>query len=391
MLNSEQLLNTIQEKHNQFSIPPIVIPSYNRPKSKLIKRCVEENIEAFVFVEKSQIEDYAKIIGDSNSVRLIESIEPIVPKRNYINEKMYELGYSNIIVMDDDITQVSRLEPSTTKAGKYKSKCVPISLADMQLIFGYMCNKYSDFGLIGISHDASAFTINLNTCDEIVSYQMIMQVVCINLDIVHKFNLQYESNIWDDFDFMLQMISTGTKVYKIPWVSEGSPSIIKMQSVCYGNELTDKFNKYLIISRNLANKWGQRYIRLQTVRGFPNCRFNWQAIQADINRYGKLIDTNIHFDKIDSVRICDIKYPKIISNTLICSSDVGLVCVDNIVKVAPFVLNHDCADAEVTIDSSEFHCFVERSIMNNQYKLKLDNNIKVVCSHKQLDLFSEVL
>lgn len=299
MLNTTNLIEKI--KLYTGDIPPIVIPSYGRPDSKLIKRCAEEGVLTYVFVKEDQIENYKSQLNNvPDSLNFIPSIEGIIPKRNFINKKMNELGYKNIIVMDDDITLFSYLIPGQTKEGKYKAAKVGIDLLTVQKVFGYYANMFPNYGMMGMSHDASSHFIDLNSIEEITEFGMIMQVVMINTDNVKKYSLEYKADGWDDFDFMLQNINFGLYIYKIQWLTEASPSIIKASSVCYGDEQLQKFNKYLDNSIKLNSKWGDRYVKLQMVRDFPNNRFNWNNIKEDFYSRGNISSYEKN-DKIDYI------------------------------------------------------------------------------------------
>lgn len=288
MLNTTEIFNRIQSTVDASSVPPIVIPSWGRPDSKLIKRCVDEGVNAYVFTGADQLESYSKVIGDSTTVKLIESVEGIIPKRNFVNAEMYRLGYEHIIVMDDDITLLSYLIPGQTKKGDYKAAKVNISLLEMQKMFKYYTDMKPDYSMMGMSHDASSHFVQLDKIEEITAFGMIMQLVCINLKVVNETGATYKADGWDDFDFMLQCINSGHATYKIEWLSEASPSIIKGASVCYGNDMMTKFEKYYNLSTKLQNKWGSKYVRLEMVRDFPNNRFNWSSIKEDFYANGSL-------------------------------------------------------------------------------------------------------
>lgn len=295
MIWSHEILKNIEGKAVTM---PLCIPSYNRPHSTTLKLAVESNVPTYLFIYPEQVEAYKEEMtktGDWSNVTIVECIgfKGIIPKRNFISQHMYSLGFEQIFVFDDDvkeITYVSRPEvlPEDVKGvGNYVVKPgLDTILAMWQYILDELYDEELPWGTSGIAYNGYNGVMEVDTDKAYKLTGMSIVTVALNLKYLHDQKYTFEHG-WDDVNFTFEAMEKGLNLCRIPWITYCLDMKIANESVVRDPEKEFE-NTYNYTLKSLEH-FGEHYIRTYTIRDEMHIRVRWSRIKKSMQEHGRLV------------------------------------------------------------------------------------------------------
>lgn len=228
-LQQNQLMNSqideIVNKSKSINVDdiyPIVCLSYKRGSDastlKILKELSSQGLKCYLFIYDFDAENYREIIDNTDiSVQLCSGFQGVVPKRNYINQRMRELGHDRVFVLDDDIKKLYYVKAfeDEDKLGRFdKVYCDNI---DFFKIWQYYIENYiNDFTLCGIAFNNES--VFCSSPDLVKDCKFNSCIICIDLPSLG--DIKYRAGYgWDDIDFFMQIVLKGLKAYSILFLS----------------------------------------------------------------------------------------------------------------------------------------------------------------------------
>lgn len=113
---TEYLYEYAKEHIPDRDVPPILVPSYNRPDAKLLQRLLEEpELPIILCIRREQEELYSRYKGKCQFL-LLDNVKDIAETRKEII-KQVSPWLKQAFMFDDDINELDYLIPSLTRNG----------------------------------------------------------------------------------------------------------------------------------------------------------------------------------------------------------------------------------------------------------------------------------
>ena len=262
---------------------PIVCVSYLRGSEastvKILEQLAELGHRCYLFIYDSDKHNYINTIENSKvNVQLCSGFKGIVPKRNYVNYKMKQLGFSRIFVLDDDIKKLYLLKASENSEKLYRLDKVYLEYSSIFKIWQtYMELYINKYALCSICHNSEAVFLHHYNLHE--PYRFGSVAISIDLDSIDEF--KYRSGYgWDDVDFFMQLCLNNKLTYRLPFLAYNSGIMLPNTSVA---NVGDK--KWTKLSMQAYREYGilMNYIhKHEQIKCKPNSIKLQQYINSEI-------------------------------------------------------------------------------------------------------------
>ena len=291
---TSDLVNEANLKYKDSLPTPIVIISYKRGgNASSIKLLKDTNLKVFLFVYDDDYENYKEAVESSNNIEVIlcpsKEFRGAAKKRDFVQKNMYEKGYEDYFVLDDDIFALYYTVVGTTKTGKSKAQKVELSPEVFFKTWYYVIHdilketQNYEVTLGGIVSESASWSQDLYKLPVSNNTGRICQIVYINAKNFHDYNIKYvETKSWDDFDVMLQVLNLGLNLSQIRWLTYMGDTMTPNNSVASGGDFT-----WTKKSMRLYQKWGD-CVGFKADKGQLNTTISWSKIKKDIEVLGKL-------------------------------------------------------------------------------------------------------
>lgn len=291
---TSDLVNEANLKYKDSLPAPIVIISYKRGgNASSIKLLKDTNLKVFLFVYDDDYENYKEAVESSNNIEVIlcpsKEFRGAAKKRDFVQKNMYEKGYEDYFVLDDDIFTLYYTVVGTTKTGKSKAQKVELSPEVFFKTWYYVIHdilketQNYEVTLGGIVSESASWSQDLFKLPVSNNTGRICQIVYINAKNFHDYNIKYvETKSWDDFDVMLQVLNLGLNLSQIRWLTYMGDTMTPNNSVASGGDFT-----WTKKSMRLYQKWGD-CVGFKADKGQLNTTISWSKIKKDIEVLGKL-------------------------------------------------------------------------------------------------------
>lgn len=291
---TSDLVNEANLKYKDSLPVPIVIISYKRGgNASSIKLLKDTNLKVFLFVYDDDYENYKEAVESSNNIEVIlcpsKEFRGAAKKRDFVQKNMYEKGYEDYFVLDDDIFTLYYTVVGTTKTGKSKAQKVELSPEVFFKTWYYVIHdilketQNYEVTLGGIVSESASWSQDLFKLPVSNNTGRICQIVYINAKNFHDYNIKYvETKSWDDFDVMLQVLNLGLNLSQIRWLTYMGDTMTPNNSVASGGDFT-----WTKKSMRLYQKWGD-CVGFKADKGQLNTTISWSKIKKDIEVLGKL-------------------------------------------------------------------------------------------------------
>ena len=273
---------------------PVVVISYKRGgNASTLKLLKNTEVPVYLFVYDDDYENYREVVESSNNIEVIlcpsKEFRGAAKKRDFVQKNMYEKGYEDYFVLDDDISTLYYTEVGTTKAGKYKAQKVKLTPKEFFDTWYYVIHdilketQNYEVTLGGIVSESASWSQDLYKLPVSNNTGRICQIVYINAKNFHDYNIKYvETKSWDDFDVMLQVLNLGLNLSQIRWLTYMGDTMTPNNSVASGGDFT-----WTKKSMRLYQKWGD-CVGFKPDKGQLNSTISWSKIKKDLQVLGKL-------------------------------------------------------------------------------------------------------
>lgn len=286
MYRSEYLYRNIDKLIQDSEVFPICVPSYSRPNASLLK--YSKVIPIWLFVREEQLELYKEYQGICKIVPLT-GVYDIGTTRKAIVDYMWNLGYGDIFMLDDDIYLLSFRYPGFSKSGKelMKLHCDDsgntswdVSLAVFKM---WVWMIYNSSDKVTISGAGRLFDWwNIRYKDVPFAYNSSTPIQCIHLNIsnLKKHGIQYESNAVDgaeDYALQYKIMSKGLYSVLYKDLAYDSARVNKAAGGNQTDDIVEKYTKYVqLFNDNVLNPEDIYRVGTKVSKsGFPSITFKW--------------------------------------------------------------------------------------------------------------------
>lgn len=294
LYKSQRLAEYVQT--DQFSrvhpeIWPICIPSYNRPKPKILDS-VYEDLPLVFFVRKEQIPQY-RYLRKRFRVIPITGVSNIGQTRAKIVKWAHVKGYNNIFMLDDDISSVDYMYPDMTKGGNLCMRASRLNaglpLKGLNPIAFRMWQAYIDAldpetTITAPLYRPDSWHMKYANAAPQYNSGSVIQCIHLNIENLYNANLQYESSdIVGNEDLALQfrVMEAGLKTAVITDLEYDCPPINSHPGGCENasgySDPSERYEKYC--SLFFENVSGENHpgVGLKISRaGFKSIKLNWK-------------------------------------------------------------------------------------------------------------------
>lgn len=283
----------VEEAKNHDLLAPVVIISYKRGgEAQSIKLLKNSGVKVFLFVYDDDYENYRSAVESSNNIEVVLCPSALfrgaAKKRDFVQETMYNKGFEDYFVLDDDISMLYHTEEGKTKLGKYKAQKIETDPLSFFKTWHYTIHNLIDYEVTlgGIIPEFISWSQDLYKIPVSNKTGRVCQIVYINAKKFHDYNIKYtEVKAWDDFDVMLQVLNLGLNLSIIPWLTYSGDTMTPKKSVASGGDFT-----WTKKSMRLYQKWGE-CVGFKADKGQLNTTINWSKIKKDLKILGRLNPT----------------------------------------------------------------------------------------------------
>ena len=278
------IINKAKNIYSPDKIAPVVIISYKRGgMASSIQLMKNTKILTYLFVYDDDYNNYAEEINTSSNLKVVlcpsKEFRGAAKKRDFVQKNMFEAGYEDYFILDDDISKLYYTRPGMTKSGKYKAEKVEITPEEFFATWYYIIHNIADYtpALSGIISESSSWCQNLESLPYYTKSGRICQIAYINAKLFNNYNIKYKNiAAWDDFDVQLQVYKAGLDTLNIGWLTYSGDTMTPKKSIASGGDYT-----WTKKSMNLYKTWGD-YVGFKVDKGQLNSTFKWSKIKKDL-------------------------------------------------------------------------------------------------------------
>lgn len=285
-----QHINTLVKDTDVF---PICVPSYNRPNAPVLRYV--DIIPITLFIRREQEELY-KDYKDKCNIVLLDNVTEIGTTRKAIVDWAISKGYSDIFMMDDDISCTDYLLPSVSSTSSNEfmrlNKTIqgkPYSI-DFQFFKMWVwligrCSSKLTISAPGAKSDW--WNIRYKNSKTLYNSGSTIQLIHLNIDNLVKAGINYvDTNIGgtEDYTLQYQVMAAGLYtcifkdlVYCVPGVGSGSGGNTNNE------ELIQKYQRFIkLFQDNILQDQDKNKVTTKVSKGgIPSIKFNWNRWKSD--------------------------------------------------------------------------------------------------------------
>ena len=289
MYRSELLYKYAQEHIRDQDVFPVLVPSYNRPTATLLQKALlEPEFPLVLCIRREQEELYAQYKGRL-SIMILDNVSDLSQTRESIVQQVSPY-YSDIFMLDDDISLLDYQFPSLTKNGKESmrpsSTCYGKKPRMIDILKMWMCSLMWDpqrdrIALSSIGYKPDCWSIDNANKPNKYNSGVISQCIHINTRLIQTHDIHYKPMLEvgvEDYSYQFDAMSAGllTTVYKD--LLYNCPAINSVAGGCenaHGMDHETRYKMYLeVAKKHYGNHPGMRYVATKRT-GFETVKFNW--------------------------------------------------------------------------------------------------------------------
>lgn len=280
---------------------PIIIPSYNRPLSNIVKVFVKNDIEnirwpVYIFVRESQRKLYEEV-SENKYCNIVsfpdEEICNAGLVRRKMNEYIHNKGFKAAFSLDDDLVGIGYTEMGKTKSGKDSAKIVRDSnifrvLSMWQISMDYAINKYNVM-MSGLMPMFISWKPEYTTPDQSMLWNrgLPSQAVCLNIDGLMNNDLLYEDNNvcgHEDISLTIKCIEKGKTICVFPFMAHSAPTM-SIENWDF-NSMRERFS---IQQERMINRYGYiDWVSFVEKRDLPQVVIKWPKARKYLEEIGTM-------------------------------------------------------------------------------------------------------
>lgn len=286
---SELLYEYAKEHIRDQDVPPVFVPSYNRPDATILRRLlVEPEFPIVLCIRREQEELYAQW-KNKCSIMLLDGVNDIAQTRREIIRQV--APYVNRMFMfDDDITELDFLLPSTTKTGtkamrtsKLHTGTPPrwIDILKMWVCLVDQCKPELTLSTIAYRPDSW----HIENANKDIEYNSGACIQCILIDTKNltKNDIQYRSHEEagnEDYALQFDIMSKGLLTTVFTDLMYNCPAVNSHPGGCQNangySDAHERYKWYVSCAKNYYKDHpGIRYVTTKRT-GIESVKFIWK-------------------------------------------------------------------------------------------------------------------
>lgn len=291
---SEYLYEYAKEHIPDRDVPPILVPSYNRPDAKLLQRLIEEpELPIILCIRREQEELYSRWKGKCKFL-LLDNVHDIAETRAEI-VRLVSPWLKSAFMFDDDINELDYLIPSLTRNGvesmrtsKLKTKYVArfIDILKMWMCLNEQCDKKLTVSTPLYRPDS--WHIKNKDAETRYNNGACIQCIWLNLENLKYAGINYKPHNEvgnEDYAIQFDIMSAGLLSAVFTDLMYGCPAVNSHPGGCENaNGYSDAFERYRwYVSRAklyYGDHPGIKYVTTKRT-GIESVKFNWKYWRID--------------------------------------------------------------------------------------------------------------
>ena len=286
---SELLYEYAKEHIRDQDVPPVLVPSYNRPDAKLLQRLlVEPELPIILCIRREQEEMYSRWKGKCHFL-LLENVHDIAETRAEII-RLVSPWLKTAFMFDDDICELDYLIPSLTCNGKEAmrvSKCDGnqrprhIDVLKMWLCLVEQCDKR--LTISSPLYRPDSWHLKNKNADTVYNNGACIQCVYLNIENLLKHNITYKPHAVvgnEDYALQFDTMSSGLLTTVFTDLEYGCPAVNSHPGGCENangySDANERYRWYVSCAKSYyGNHPGIKYTTTRRT-GMESVKFNWK-------------------------------------------------------------------------------------------------------------------
>lgn len=273
-------------------VPPIFVPSYNRPNPIILSHLsVEPELKIVLCVRREQYEMYKHWEGKVYSIMLLDNVNDLGETRMRILENIQD-AYSHIFMWDDDINRIDYLVPSITSGGKEAMRRSGIHFnrpedrwTDLLKLWMYYMYKLNDPKLAISSplYRPDSWHMKNANADLKINSGACIQCVWLNVCLLRENGINYHPNREvgvEDYAIQFDAMNKGLHTTMITDMLYECPPINTQSGGCENAngyaDPTERYKWYIELSKKYYNGHPGVLYKMTSSGKFESVKFNWK-------------------------------------------------------------------------------------------------------------------
>lgn len=290
MYRSEEYFQIAKDLIPDEQVPPIFVPSYNRPNPKILERlAVEPELKIVLCIRREQSELYRHWEGKV-AFMYLNNVSEIGETRKQIIENCLPY-YSNIFLFDDDINRIDYTMPSITATGGKAMRRAGLHYhrpedrwTDQLKLWLYYILLEND-PKIAISspiYRPDSWHLEFANAPQKLNSAACIQCIWLNLEFLKEHKINYRPNYVcgnEDYALQFEIMYNGGKALTVTDMLYECPQINSSAGGCENaSGISDpkaRYEWYVETAKNFYQ--GHPGVMFKQSRsGFPSVKFNWR-------------------------------------------------------------------------------------------------------------------
>lgn len=273
------------------SIYPICVPSYNRPNPKIVES-IQDDLPVVFFVRREQLDQY-KHLRDRFRVVPISNVHDLGETRAKIVKWAKAKGYSNIFMLDDDISSLDYLYPAKTRGG---NTCMRASRLNaglplkglnptaFKIWMAWLDRLDKDVAMSAPLYRPDSWHMKNAGAPMVYNSGVCSQCIHLNVDLLEEAGVRYVANAIggvEDYALQFKAMSAGLKSVVITDLVYDCPPINSEPGGCENaNGYSDAAKRYEFyyeqFIKNVSGKDHPGIVSKTSRSGYHTIKFNWK-------------------------------------------------------------------------------------------------------------------
>lgn len=286
---SELLYEYAKEHIRDQDVPPILVPSYNRPDAKLLQRLlVEPELPIILCIRREQEQLYSRWKGKC-AFLLLDNVHDIAETRAEI-VRLVSPYLKQAFMFDDDINELDYLIPSLTRNGVESMRTSKLNTGYVaryiDILKMWLClikEADSDLTLSSLLYRPDSW--HLKNKDAPMEYNngACIQCIWLNLENLSNANIQYKPHSMvgnEDYALQFDIMSAGLLTTIFKDLMYGCPAVNSHPGGCENangySDAHERYRWYVSCAKNYYREHpGIRYVTTKRT-GIESVKFNWK-------------------------------------------------------------------------------------------------------------------
>ena len=289
MYRSQYLYEYAKGHIRDEDVPPILVPSYNRPDAKLLEKLLTEpELRIILCIRREQEELYSRWKGKCEFL-LLDNVHDIAETRAEI-VRLVSPYLKQAFMFDDDINELDYLIPSLTRNGveamrtsKLNTGYIPryIDILKMWICLIEQADPLLTLSTLAYRPDSW----HLKNKDAPTEYNngACIQCVHLNLENMQSHGIQYQPHHLvgnEDYALQFDIMSAGLLTTVFRDLMYGCPAVNSHPGGCENangySDANERYKWYVACAKNhYGNHPGIRYTTTKRT-GIESVKFNWK-------------------------------------------------------------------------------------------------------------------